>query len=470
MAKWDIDTTEGVFWIACEAAKSFLFSMEKEVGVKFNEVMLYYHNYIFEWCTLEDENRKVGLFLVEKFKENKFAKKYAQKYMNFYNKCVAEMDSIDKKNLANEPDDKLFKLLEKANKYYIKNFDFGFIIEPMDFVLPELIQPRLHRNNYNISEISDMMAIVDTTFLNREKQGLINIAMRPAIKQNKLLYNHAYNYRWLQSAHMGRKDIPLSYFKNNLQEIKKQDLKQKIKFLKNFAENEKKRKFDLFRKKPVDKETKILINIADIISPFHDKRKELFLRTVYSTDTIRMEIARRYGYTNEQLSVFEVKDIFKLKEGIKLDKKFAEEIIKEGIFYANRKKNIWTYYYGLKAKKFARKEFFWNLEGISEIKGQIASVGKVKGKVKIIHRINEISKIKKGDILVASMTRPEFISAMEKAAAIITDEGGVTSHAAIISRELEIPCIIGTKIATKVLKDGDVVEVDANSGIVRVLK
>jgi pyruvate,water dikinase len=67
------------------------------------------------------------------------------------------------------------------------------------------------------------------------------------------------------------------------------------------------------------------------------------------------------------------------------------------------------------------------------------------------------------------MTVPDLVSAMKRAAAIVTDEGGVTCHAAIISRELKKPCIIGTKVATKVFKDGDLVEVDANKGIVRII-
>jgi len=68
------------------------------------------------------------------------------------------------------------------------------------------------------------------------------------------------------------------------------------------------------------------------------------------------------------------------------------------------------------------------------------------------------------------MTVPDFLPAMKKAKAIVTDEGGLTCHAAIVSRELSIPCIIGTRIATKVLKDGDLVEVDSNEGKIRILK
>ena len=78
--------------------------------------------------------------------------------------------------------------------------------------------------------------------------------------------------------------------------------------------------------------------------------------------------------------------------------------------------------------------------------------------------------MKKGDILVAPMTSPDFITAMRKASAVVTNEGGMTCHAAIVSRELKIPCIVATRIATKVLKDGDIIEVDATKGIVRKIK
>src|SRR3990167_4031790 len=95
------------------------------------------------------------------------------------------------------------------------------------------------------------------------------------------------------------------------------------------------------------------------------------------------------------------------------------------------------------------------------IKGTIASTGKATGPVKIIHNVNEVKKVKKGDILVAGMTSPKYMPAILNANAIITDDGGLTCHAAIIARELKKPCIIGTKIATHVLNDGDLVEVNA---------
>ena len=94
----------------------------------------------------------------------------------------------------------------------------------------------------------------------------------------------------------------------------------------------------------------------------------------------------------------------------------------------------------------------------------------VTGKVRIVIKGEDFSKFMNGEILVTNMTRPEFVPLIKKSIAIITDEGGITCHAAIVSRELKKPCIIGTKNATKVLKDGDVVEVDANNGVVKIIK
>lgn len=105
-----------------------------------------------------------------------------------------------------------------------------------------------------------------------------------------------------------------------------------------------------------------------------------------------------------------------------------------------------------------------------ELKGQIACRGCVRGVVRVVSDPHDSRGFQNGDILVTSMTRPEFVPIMKQAGAVITNEGGITCHAAIVSRELKIPCIIGTKIATQVLKDGDFVEVDADNGIVRIIK
>ena len=135
---------------------------------------------------------------------------------------------------------------------------------------------------------------------------------------------------------------------------------------------------------------------------------------------------------------------------------------KNKIIFLNKQetKNIESAW--LKATKLKTKNY-------KELPGAIAFKGKVVGKCKVILDFKG-ANIKSGDILVTGMTNPNFVPLMKKAGAIVTDGGGLLSHAAIVAREMKKPCIIGTKIATQVLKDGDEVEVDANKGIVKIIK
>lgn len=111
-----------------------------------------------------------------------------------------------------------------------------------------------------------------------------------------------------------------------------------------------------------------------------------------------------------------------------------------------------------------------------EISGTVAfAKGLVRGHAKIISNEKDIEKVQDCDILIISITSAEFIGklrnsgALKKSGALVTEVGGLLSHVAIVAREMKKPCVIGTKIATKELKDGDVVEVDADKGIIRKL-
>jgi phosphoenolpyruvate synthase/pyruvate phosphate dikinase len=118
---------------------------------------------------------------------------------------------------------------------------------------------------------------------------------------------------------------------------------------------------------------------------------------------------------------------------------------------------------------------------VTEIKGTIANNGKVIGKVNVVAArwdikyedwLKELYSIKfnDGDILLTETTSPDFVPLMKKASGIIADQGGMNSHAAIMSRELGVPCLVGTYYATRVLKTGDLIELDANMGIVKIIE
>ncbi len=166
------------------------------------------------------------------------------------------------------------------------------------------------------------------------------------------------------------------------------------------------------------------------------------------------------------LSDEEIEELVKFAELIENHYNQPQDVewaIEKGKVYIVQSRPVTT----IKEKKEEAEEI---IEEEGELKvllrGLGASPGIGVGKVKIIFSEKEINKVEKGDILVTTMTTPDMVPAMKRAAAIVTDEGGLTCHAAIVSRELGVPAVVGTKEATKVLKDGMIVTVDGERGIV----
>jgi pyruvate,water dikinase len=107
---------------------------------------------------------------------------------------------------------------------------------------------------------------------------------------------------------------------------------------------------------------------------------------------------------------------------------------------------------------------------VTELSGLGSSPGNAIGKAVVVRTSKDLHRVLKGDVLVTTMTTPEFVPALERACAIVTDEGGILCHASIVSRELHRPCVVGTRIATKVISDGDEIQVNATAGKVKIIK
>lgn len=176
------------------------------------------------------------------------------------------------------------------------------------------------------------------------------------------------------------------------------------------------------------------------------------------------EIEKRVGFSVDQFHVGDILDALG-GEDIR-DRKMADYVI-FGSF------SNWEPIEGGEAQQIF--EQLLPEQKKTELKGSIGNKGYYKGVVRKIEfsletdYAKEIAEMNKGEVLVSGSTGPEMILACKKAGAIVTEEGGMLTHAAIVSRELGIPCVVGTKVATTVFETGDEIEVDANSGIVRKL-
>ncbi|MBU0597483.1 hypothetical protein KKF61_00625, partial [Patescibacteria group bacterium] len=198
---------------------------------------------------------------------------------------------------------------------------------------------------------------------------------------------------------------------------------------------------------------------------------ETYSYVVYNLWDFWTEITQRLNLNSvQEMASFRGQEIYnylsrkKVPKGLRV---IARQRLKDhALVLENGRAGI---YYGQQMKKYRKfslqkKKSFGN---IKELKGQVASPGLVKGIVRVVYTMHDLKKVERGNIMVTDATNPTYVPAMERSAAVITDEGGLLCHAAIVSRELKIPCVVGTEIGTRVFKDGEKVMVDAKRGIIR---
>lgn len=195
-------------------------------------------------------------------------------------------------------------------------------------------------------------------------------------------------------------------------------------------------------------------------------RTDVIYRAGYRARHLFWDVARRVGFACEDIPYLTYFEILATLERKKLAVSRVE-LARRREFYCH------VAYEGrvltVSGRRWHRsiRALLDTTKQVSELRGDIAYRGVHRGHVRLVFRVDDIPKVQRGDVLVAVMTFPNLIAAMKRAGAFVTDEGGILCHAAILAREMKKPCVIGTKIATQVFADGDVVEVDADRGIVR---
>ncbi len=213
----------------------------------------------------------------------------------------------------------------------------------------------------------------------------------------------------------------------------------------------------------VDKETKK-------ISEKHiAEKKTMVVKKDNGIGTVEVGVGTYIGHENIEKQCLSDEEVMVLADyGVKIEKMYGSFQDIEWAFDRDTKK-----LYILQSRPITTLKGVEEVEDIQEkeelkalVRGLVASPGIGRGKIKYIKDISEISRVKEGDVLVTVMTNPDMVPAMKKAVAVVTEEGGRTCHAAIVSRELGIPCIVGAKNASEILVEGMEVTVDATRGVV----
>ena len=371
---------------------------------------------------------------------------------------------------------KFYNFHLRFDPYFRFSYPYGKIFEKRaKFILGHVLKQR--RQEKNLEKIFENLVIpFEKPRLSAERESLSRIALylKKIKKENAELKNmiskHIRNFSFL-TFNAGRGEMMT---KKGIEQEAKKEAKKDSKTLKeqtSWFKNSKKKSSLLLKKLNIGYNFKWNIEMMQRYVFLRLYVKEVVEKSYYDLYNLLTEIGKLLNLSYKDIVFLLPEEIIGLISGKRKNYKKIIYERKQGYALDRDHKNI----------RILTSENIYSLREETEkeekeekeevvIQGNVANRGKIKGPVRVVKYSPDCSKVEKDDVLVAPMTTPEFVTALKHAAAIITDEGGITCHAAIVSRELNIPCIIGTKIATKVLKDGDMVEVDANKGIVRKIK
>lgn len=333
--------------------------------------------------------------------------------------------------------------------------------------------------SFATKEEKEFLKIAEKIFARKKIREIFKVAKLESLERKikkqdpavfKLLRSHFQKWAWLSYGYKGP-PYAFSYFLERWQTLVQENASPK-KLLAEISDKEKKlaqKQKEYLSKLKFNSHQLKLIKLAQRLVFIKDFRKGALYHGMYCYEPFFREVANRLGLTLEQVWAMNAWEIEKFLKKRKAPKMELSARTKEAVAWSDRKKYvIWT---GKKARDFFNKipkEKITQKE-VREFSGTPACSGYAKGTVKIVEVPEDMVKMKQGDILVSETTYPSLVPAMKKAAAIVTNAGGLTCHAAIVSRELNIPCVVGTKIANKVLRDGDMVEIEATKGIVKKL-
>lgn len=290
----------------------------------------------------------------------------------------------------------------------------------------------------------------------------------PALARRRL-YKHFLKWCWFPYTYLGPA-YDLTYYLEVWRGLLHEDInpQQELRQFKSKVKSIKQKRKQLISTLRLSKQEKHLFDIAAEIVWLKGYRKDCYFHGFYALDFILTEIAKRAGLSLLQTKYLLPEELPLVLRGRDLAGLTNERMKFCVIYFSKGKLKVIT---GVKAKHLLKRQKIEKEKRIklNNLLGTCACPGKAKGIAKIINVPEDIPKMKSGDIMISHTTFPSLVPAMKKAAAIVTEDGGITCHAAIVARELQTPCIVGCSGILRAIKGGDMVEVDANKGIITKL-
>jgi len=401
-------------------------------------------------------------------KDNNYGRQFYQDYMSGWREFIflaKEEEKTDYHNLSSQGliDHllTLFNIGQKQGYSYVVDCLLGFADDDWfkDFLVGEL--------KYDLSEqeLDTLREPTHRTFVNEVELLVLQAACKKSKGEdvNADIKEITEQYYWIENNYLKGTPLAESDFRTRIEQVKNacqghQEESERI--VKNKAAKE-----VVYNKIKASGLCKSFVQLADDFTFIQDCRKQVILKLNHFYFLYLQELAKRLQIDRENLlylTPFELENILKNKEELI---SIAQTRQKGSLILLN--KDGYAICLKDELSEINLDDFFKDYSDVKEVKGTSACIGVVKGVARIVLGSEQFANFQDDDILVTNQTTPDFVPLMKKAGAVIAEQGGVTSHAAIVSRELGVPCVVGVKDAMRIFEDGEEVEVDADSGIVR---
>lgn len=414
-----------------------------------------YYFYEDEWMSFLDGVERVSLGMGAEKAKNTFADLDRDMRIlgkEIFDKNVEELDNAT--------------LADWFRRYYTRLYGlstFAFTPSAIDAVTAQKLQSRLAA--IDVSKAEEWFSVIgtptETNVMTEQRLDLLDIAVN---KDESRLAKHAERFFWLPVYTIGDATWSVEDFRKQLSELENPEAE--LEKMRREIEERRVRYAEVLAEINPDADLRNMIEVIHLYTSLRDTRIDLTRIVFCLIAPFYQELARRMklplncvlNLLNEEILTFFANGELPAN---------AAERAQHTVYAHDGRVEILT---GEAMKTLITKELASVLNVTTkELKGMVAYKGVVRGKARVIRTADQLSTLEMGEILVTHHTTPVFVIAMKKASAIVTDEGGITSHAAIVSRELKIPCITATRHGSAVIKTGDLLEVDAENGIVKIL-
>ena len=423
--------------------------------------------------------KTISMAVISRIKEDAgFPKQHVEDCLNACQKLVeiskSSSDTTDSSNIEVERLKTNFAKYCEAYKEFVK-----FVIIPVAIeqtitknITEFLVQKDDEKKaQHYLSKLTTAPKLPET---NQEQIDLVKLSVKilddKIVDYDEPLRKHYEKYRWLSCYNIDEAPFQYSYFESRLHDLLKLglgSLSAQLSEAENRMLNDEAEYQLTLKEFDIQGDLRGQIELLRQYVWLRTYRIEMQSRSNFHIQPLFKQIASHYNRTLREIAALSPAEIFVMLIGNNIpDTELLESRIKSYVLLSeNGKIQLYTETEG---EQMAVSELGEQKTNITDrVKGTPAYNGKSQGIVRVLTKKEQVSEFQEGEILITTMTSPEYVPAIRKAKAIVTDEGGVLCHAAIVAREFKIPCIIGTQKATNIFKSGDHVEVDADSGIVK---